>query len=211
MTPRGSPASPCSRSKACALRPAAAITRSNRRSEPSSATVSGRSESSGVAATSWSTHLPADTAGAEEAEQAAKTAQRLITAAGTLLPQLSFFSQDQQLWVCSLSPPVPDSIHSRPSSLVMTYRQQLAQGQRGPRCCASRYGHARQAVYPHCRSSPPLVEALAFLAGDRQYVEVAVADSALEGADDRARIVVEPEDVKRLAVLAERDGIRARP
>jgi len=47
-------------------------------------------------------HLPADTASAEEAEQAAKTAQRLITAAGTLLPQLSFFSQDQQLWVCSL-------------------------------------------------------------------------------------------------------------
>ncbi len=46
-------------------------------------------------------HLPADTASAEEAEQAAKTAQRLITAAGTLLPQLSFFSQDQQLWVCS--------------------------------------------------------------------------------------------------------------
>ena len=42
-------------------------------------------------------HLPADTASAEEAEQAAKTAQRLITAAGTLLPQLSFCTEGQQL------------------------------------------------------------------------------------------------------------------
>ena len=42
-------------------------------------------------------HLPADTASAEEAEQAAKTAQRVITAAGTLLPQLSFFTEGQQL------------------------------------------------------------------------------------------------------------------
>ncbi len=44
-------------------------------------------------------HLPADTASAEEAEQAAKTAQRLIAAAGTLLPQLSFFTEGQQLQV----------------------------------------------------------------------------------------------------------------
>jgi hypothetical protein len=43
-------------------------------------------------------HLPTDTATSEEAEQATETAQRLITAAGKLLPQLSFFSQDQELW-----------------------------------------------------------------------------------------------------------------
>jgi hypothetical protein len=42
-------------------------------------------------------HLPADTATSEEAEQAAETAHRLITAAGKLLPQLSFFGQDQEL------------------------------------------------------------------------------------------------------------------
>ena len=42
-------------------------------------------------------HLPADAATAEEAEQAAETAQRLIAAAGKLLPQLSFFSQDKEL------------------------------------------------------------------------------------------------------------------
>jgi hypothetical protein len=42
-------------------------------------------------------HLPADTATPEEAGQAAGTAQRLITAAGKLLPQLFFFSQDQEL------------------------------------------------------------------------------------------------------------------
>jgi hypothetical protein len=42
-------------------------------------------------------HLPADTATSEEAEQAAGTAQRLITVASKLLPQLSFFSQDQEL------------------------------------------------------------------------------------------------------------------
>jgi hypothetical protein len=42
-------------------------------------------------------HLPADTATSEEADQAAGTAQRLITAAGKLLPQLSFFSQDREL------------------------------------------------------------------------------------------------------------------
>ena len=42
-------------------------------------------------------HLPADTATSEEAEQAAGTAQRLIGAAGTLLSQLSFFSQEQEL------------------------------------------------------------------------------------------------------------------
>jgi D-serine deaminase-like pyridoxal phosphate-dependent protein len=41
--------------------------------------------------------LPADTATSEEAEEAAGTAQRLIDGAGTLLPQLSFFSQDQEL------------------------------------------------------------------------------------------------------------------
>ena len=42
-------------------------------------------------------HLPSDTATPEEAEQAAGTAGRLIAAAGELLPQLSFFGQDQQL------------------------------------------------------------------------------------------------------------------
>jgi HEPN domain-containing protein len=39
-------------------------------------------------------HLPAETATSEEAEEAAETAQRLITAAGKLLPQLPFFTQD---------------------------------------------------------------------------------------------------------------------
>ena len=98
MTPRGSPASPCSHSKGCALRPAAATTRSNKRSGPSSATDSGRSGFCGVAATNWNTpHLPSDAATSEEAGQAAETAQRLIAAAGKLLPQLSFFSQDQEL------------------------------------------------------------------------------------------------------------------
>ena len=42
-------------------------------------------------------HLPADTATSEEAEQAAGTAHGLITAAGSLLPQLAFFSQNQEL------------------------------------------------------------------------------------------------------------------
>jgi hypothetical protein len=42
-------------------------------------------------------HLPSDAATSEEAGQAAETAQRLIAAAGKLLPQLSFFSQDQEL------------------------------------------------------------------------------------------------------------------
>jgi hypothetical protein len=42
-------------------------------------------------------HLPSDAATPEEAEQAAGIAQRIITAAGELLPQLSFFSQDQEL------------------------------------------------------------------------------------------------------------------
>ena len=42
-------------------------------------------------------HLPADTATSEEAEQAAGTAHGLITAAGRLLPQLAFFSQNQEL------------------------------------------------------------------------------------------------------------------
>ena len=42
-------------------------------------------------------HLPADTATSKEAEQAARTAHGLITAAGRLLPQLAFFSQNQEL------------------------------------------------------------------------------------------------------------------
>lgn len=42
-------------------------------------------------------HLPADTASTEEAGQAARTAQQLITAAGTLLPELSFFGEGQPL------------------------------------------------------------------------------------------------------------------
>ena len=76
-------------------------------------------------------HLPADTASVEEAEQAARTAQQLITAAGTLLPQLSFFSQDQRLWVYSLSPPYLTVFVLEPSGFVMTCRQQLAKAQRG--------------------------------------------------------------------------------
>lgn len=40
-------------------------------------------------------HLP--NRAPEEAEQAAETAQRLITAAGKLLPQLSLFSREQEL------------------------------------------------------------------------------------------------------------------
>jgi len=55
MTLRGSPASPRSRSRACALRPVAVTTRSNRRSGLSSGTDSGRSGLSGGAATSWNT------------------------------------------------------------------------------------------------------------------------------------------------------------
>lgn len=39
-------------------------------------------------------HLSADTATAEEAEQAAGTAQRLIAAASQLMPQLSFFAEN---------------------------------------------------------------------------------------------------------------------
>ncbi len=42
-------------------------------------------------------HLPADTATSEEAEQAAGTAHGLIAAAGRLLPQLAYFSQNQEL------------------------------------------------------------------------------------------------------------------
>jgi hypothetical protein len=42
-------------------------------------------------------HLPADTASSEEAEQAAGTAHGLITAAGRLVPQLAFFTQNQEL------------------------------------------------------------------------------------------------------------------
>ena len=41
-------------------------------------------------------HLPADTATSEEAVQAAGTAQSLVAAAGKLLLQLSFFSQNQE-------------------------------------------------------------------------------------------------------------------
>lgn len=37
-------------------------------------------------------HLPSDTATTDEARQAAETAQRLITAAGQLLPQLPLFT-----------------------------------------------------------------------------------------------------------------------
>ena len=42
-------------------------------------------------------HQPSDTATPEEAEQAAAAAQQLIAAASKMLPQLSFFSQDQEL------------------------------------------------------------------------------------------------------------------
>jgi hypothetical protein len=39
--------------------------------------------------------LPADTATAEEAQQAVEAAERLITAADTLLGQLAFFAQPE--------------------------------------------------------------------------------------------------------------------
>jgi hypothetical protein len=42
-------------------------------------------------------HLPAASASADEAAQAAEIAQRLIDAASKLLPQVSFFSQDQEV------------------------------------------------------------------------------------------------------------------
>src|SRR5689334_4238878 len=49
------------------------------------------------------------------------------------------------------------------------------------------------------------------LAGDRQDLEVSPADGAFEGADDGAVVVVRPEHVQRLAILAERDGARPCP
>jgi GNAT superfamily N-acetyltransferase len=49
------------------------------------------------------------------------------------------------------------------------------------------------------------------LTGDRQDLEVPASDGAFEGTDDRAVVVVRPEHVQRLAVLAERDGTRADP
>jgi hypothetical protein len=55
MMLRGSPASPCSRSKGCARRPAAATTPSNKQSGLSSETDSGRSGFCGGAATNWNT------------------------------------------------------------------------------------------------------------------------------------------------------------
>ena len=49
------------------------------------------------------------------------------------------------------------------------------------------------------------------LTGNRQELEVPAADSALQCADNRARIVVGPGDIQRLAVLTESDGARAGP
>src|SRR6266567_3399111 len=49
------------------------------------------------------------------------------------------------------------------------------------------------------------------LTGDRQDFEVPASDGAFEGTDDRAVVVVRPEHVQRLAILAERDGTRADP
>jgi hypothetical protein len=68
-------------------------------------------------------HLPSDTATSEEAEQAAATAQRLIAAAGKLLPQLFFFSQDQEL----LGPPLERGIGSCPhvASLFGSSRRRM--------------------------------------------------------------------------------------
>jgi hypothetical protein len=94
MMLRGSPASPCSRSKGCARRPAAATTPSNKQSGLSSETDSGRCRHLRRRRNELEyPHLPADTATSEEAEQAAGTAHCLITVAGRLLPQLAFFSQ----------------------------------------------------------------------------------------------------------------------
>lgn len=60
-------------------------------------------------------HLPSDAATPEEAEQAAATAQRIITAAGKLLPQLSFFSQDQGLQTTQAALGVSRRAWARPS------------------------------------------------------------------------------------------------
>ncbi len=49
------------------------------------------------------------------------------------------------------------------------------------------------------------------LTSDRQDLEVPASDGAFEGTDDRAMVVVRPEHVQRLAILAERDGTRADP
>jgi len=100
--------------------------------------------------------LRADAATSEEAEQAAGTAQRLITVASKLLPQLSFFSQDQELrdhrrnrggdWLVPACCRVPDRISVlRAGASGQLIRQKLlgdganAPG-RGPRWLA---GHAR--------------------------------------------------------------------
>jgi HEPN domain-containing protein len=42
-------------------------------------------------------HLPSDSATPEEAKEAVAVAQRFITAAGKLLPQMSFFGQGEEL------------------------------------------------------------------------------------------------------------------
>jgi hypothetical protein len=49
------------------------------------------------------------------------------------------------------------------------------------------------------------------LTGDRYDLEVPATDGAFESADDLAVVVVGPEHVQRLAVLAERDGTRPGP
>lgn len=49
------------------------------------------------------------------------------------------------------------------------------------------------------------------LTGNRHDLEVPATDGAFEGADDLAVVVVGPEHVQRLAVLAERDDTRPGP
>ncbi len=66
----------------------------NARSGPSLARASGHLLISAVGGTSWNIpRLPADTATPDEGQQAVEVARRLISAAGKLLGQLSFFAQ----------------------------------------------------------------------------------------------------------------------
>ena len=60
-------------------------------------------------------------------------------------------------------------------------------------------------------AGPGRARGVQLLAGDRHDLEVSAADGALEGSDHGAGVVIGPEHVQRLAVLAERYGGRARP
>jgi hypothetical protein len=58
--------------------------------------VSGRSRTCGAGGTSWNIPACPQTATADEAQQAVQVAERLISAADTLLGQLSFFVQPER-------------------------------------------------------------------------------------------------------------------